>query len=78
MSGLWRVYDPDEESRLRDVADRALAAQESCDKALHAANGRAQRLVGVAEMAVRALVRAGLNDDAAQVQAALKSALEAM
>lgn len=70
-------------SDLRDKLDRALVGMESfaADLALerrwkHDANGRAQKLVSVAELAVAALMRHGHGDEARAVSEALKKAIE--
>lgn len=68
---------------LRDRLDRALVSAESltADLALerrhkHDANGRAQKLVSVAELAVAALMRHGHGDVARDLSEALKKAIE--
>lgn len=68
-----RLVEPDE---LRDRLDRALVAAEAAKREQHKANGRAQKLLGVAEAAVKTLDRVGLLVEASRLEALIKAAME--
>lgn len=63
-------------AELTDALDRALCREDDERHNKHHAANQAQRLVGVAESAVRELVAAGANDAAARIQEMIRVALE--
>jgi hypothetical protein len=63
-------------AELCEKLDRALVSSEAAKKAQHDANGRAQKAVAVAELAISELKRAYMDDAAARMHELLRAALE--